>query len=97
MGSELSGSGLGIAKGKQSCVNLCSRVFRHWGLWCLMVQLAGYGKLQQESELPVKWPLAADGSCPVKLEIEDQLEDEYGSLTKRSKVNLKICFLLYSR
>ncbi|XP_074592057.1 uncharacterized protein LOC141847868 [Curcuma longa] len=50
-----------------------------------MVQLAGYGKLQQESELPVKWPLAADGSCPVKLEIEDQLEDEHGSLTKRCK------------
>ncbi|KAG6469814.1 uncharacterized protein LOC122032278 [Zingiber officinale] len=50
-----------------------------------MVQLAGYGKLQQESDLPVKWPLAADGSCPVKLEIEDQLEDEHGSLTKRSK------------
>ncbi|XP_074561864.1 uncharacterized protein LOC141818235 [Curcuma longa] len=50
-----------------------------------MVQLAGYGKLRRESELSVKRPLVVDASGPVKLEVEDQLEDENESLIKRTK------------
>ncbi|XP_074588128.1 uncharacterized protein LOC141844039 [Curcuma longa] len=50
-----------------------------------MVQLAGYGKLRRESELPVKRPLVADASGPVKLEIEDQFEGERESVVKRTK------------
>ncbi|XP_074588126.1 uncharacterized protein LOC141844038 [Curcuma longa] len=50
-----------------------------------MVQLAGYGKLRRESELPVKRPLVGDASGPVKLEIEDQFDGERESVVKRTK------------
>ncbi|WOK99978.1 hypothetical protein Cni_G08690 [Canna indica] len=48
-----------------------------------MVQLSSYGKLRSEAELPIKKPLL---SPPVKLEIEDQLDDKHGPLNKRSKL-----------
>ncbi|KAJ8486262.1 hypothetical protein OPV22_018747 [Ensete ventricosum] len=53
-----------------------------------MVHLASYGKLRSEAELPIKKTLPAPQppSSKMKLEIEDQLEDEHGPLNKRSKV-----------
>ncbi|RRT42784.1 hypothetical protein B296_00054219 [Ensete ventricosum] len=53
-----------------------------------MVHLASYGKLRSEAELPIKktLPPPQPPSSKVKLEIEDQLEDEHGPLNKRSKV-----------
>lgn len=47
----------------------------------LMVQLMSYGKLRPDSELPIK-KLPA----PVKVETEDQLEDEHGPPDKRFKM-----------
>ncbi|CAL9755071.1 unnamed protein product [Musa acuminata subsp. burmannicoides] len=46
-----------------------------------MVQLMSYGKLRPDSELPIK-KLPA----PVKVETEDQLEDEHGPPDKRFKM-----------
>ncbi|XP_073002006.1 uncharacterized protein [Typha latifolia] len=50
-----------------------------------MVQLPSMGKMRSDSELPRK---AAAGPPPtaVKLEIEDQLDDEHGPFNKRSKL-----------
>lgn len=82
----------------RSRVSFCSFLFPRSLLGSLMVQLTGYGKLRPESELPVKRPPAIAAGPPVKLEIEDQLEDEEGPLDKRTKmapplqqVDLKIC------
>ncbi|XP_065005598.1 uncharacterized protein LOC135637110 isoform X1 [Musa acuminata AAA Group] len=55
-----------------------------------MVHLASYGKLHSEAELPIKKrlppPQPQPPSSKVKLEIEDQLEDQHGPLNKRPKV-----------
>ncbi|RRT78472.1 hypothetical protein B296_00001801 [Ensete ventricosum] len=47
----------------------------------LMVQLMSYGKLRPESELPIKKLPSS-----VKVETEDQLEDEHGPPDKRFKI-----------
>ncbi|XP_026660532.1 uncharacterized protein LOC103707259 isoform X2 [Phoenix dactylifera] len=47
-----------------------------------MVQLANFGTLRPESELPSKEPAPP----PVKLEIEDPLDEQHGPLNKRSKI-----------
>ena len=56
-----------------------------------MVQLANFGNLRPESELPGK--AAAPPTpppVPVKLEIEDPLDEEHGPLNKRTKADVPV-------
>ncbi|KAG1327545.1 Pre-rRNA-processing protein IPI3 [Cocos nucifera] len=56
-----------------------------------MVQLANFGNFRPESELPGK--AAAPPTpppVPVKLEIEDPLDEEHGPLNKRSKADVPL-------
>ena len=52
-----------------------------------MVQLRSYEKLRPDSGLPITKPTPAPAAAGVKLEIEDQLEDEHGPLDKRPKMD----------
>ncbi|CAL9161842.1 unnamed protein product [Musa hybrid cultivar] len=73
----------------RGCGDLRSRAFgRPFPLLdCLMVQLRSYEKLRPDSGLPITKPTPAPAAAGVKLEIEDQLEDEHGPLDKRPKMD----------
>ncbi|RRT52740.1 hypothetical protein B296_00028462 [Ensete ventricosum] len=72
----------------RGCGDLRSRAFGRPFLLLdyLMVQLRSYEMPRPGSGLPIKNPTPAPAAAGVKLEIEDQLEDEHGPLDKRPKM-----------